>query len=200
MRRGCLLLLAGPIAVAAVLLVALGMLIENWRDAPDRDAVAADLILGGELLAYEVLAGSPHVVFAHPGGRVVVDRLRPDLIARNWPPRPAWQLTGNWHAISRTNDAVSVGLTPCAGQPSGRFASEWPACSRRPIVFGQINAPAIVAIEIEYKGAWHRYPVSAPGYVVALAPFRGIPGGYRWLDANGAVIDERGPVPELRQR
>jgi hypothetical protein len=78
----------------AVLVLTAGSLWSNGREAPTREEVAADLILGRELIAYKVIDGVPYVVFSR--SKVAIDRLKRDCIAKRFPPGPAWQLTGNW--------------------------------------------------------------------------------------------------------
>lgn len=182
------------IAVVVLVLVTAGGY-WRWNVTPTRDAVADDMVFGFDVVAYEVSVGVPYVTYLDPAHGVVIDTLRRDVISRDF---PGWQLTGNRYAIRATDGPVSVGLARCAGQLSGSGVEPGMfGCRTRSIVFGQINDPAIVAIEVEYEGAWHRYSVAAPGYVVALAPFRGIPSGYRWLDAAGVILEEHAPVPEL---
>lgn len=55
----------------------------------------------------------------------------------------------------------------------------------RVCIFGQIHADEIRTIEARYAGAWHRYPVAGPGYVIRLPEE---PTAYRWLDAEGEVV------------
>jgi hypothetical protein len=197
-----LLALALPGALLAVLVLSAASLWWNGREAPTREEVAADLILGEELIAYEVIDGVPYVVFSR--SKVTIDRLKRDWIAKRFPPAPAWQLTGNWYGINRTRDPASVGVSRCTGGESGSFAAAqleaeipFDGCSGTTQVFGEVTDAAIVSLEIRYEGAWRRYPVSMPGYVVSLAPFGGVPDGYRWLNRSGEVVWESGLVPEL---
>ena len=135
------------------------------------------------------------MVFRREAGTVEIDQLRRDLISRRF---PGWQLTGNRYAIRASEAPASVGLARCVGQVSGSFAPlDWSGCRQDSIVFGQINLPTITSIEVLYEDSWKRFPVSAPGYVVSLAPFDGLPQGYRWLDRSGDIVYEREAVPEL---
>ncbi len=75
--------------------------------------------------------------------------------------------------IKATTDPASAGLTTSgAGN----------------VIFGQVNAPGIVTLELEIDGTWRSYPISSPNYAVRLCGFDETPTGYRWLDAGGRVV------------
>ena len=76
---------------------------------------------------------------------------------------------------------MSLHLAPCTG-----IVGE--ECNKETELFGQINDPAIVVLEVLVEGRWRRYPVAAPGYAVRLAGVHGAPTDYRWLDAAGQVV------------
>ena len=99
----------GPLArrriAAAALLVACGLLAciggDALRDALSRPPSRAwlDEHFWGDVLAYEVWDGTPHVVFAFTDdtfadGRVYVDHLVLDWVSIDWPPTPRWQASG----------------------------------------------------------------------------------------------------------
>ena len=104
-----------------------------------------------------------------------------DPIAIELPPIPRWQPSGKWYSIPATSVPASIGVARCTG-----ILGE--SCAEDTELFGQINAPEIVALEVQYEGAWHRFPVAAPGYIVRLDSFSGVPTAYRWLDADGDVV------------
>lgn len=152
-------------------------------DAPSR--AWAEENLSGDVLAYEVWDGTPHILFWHwddgPNAKVYLDHLRRDPISIAWPPTPRWQWTGNWYSIAATDAPASLGIARCT-----RVMGE--ACDKPTELFGQVNAPEIVALEVAYDGTWHRFPVAAPGFAVRLAGFLGVPTSYRWLDAAGGIV------------
>ena len=179
------IVLGGVVVVALALVLACAAL-AAVRDAlgrpPERGRAAA--IAHGELLAYEVWDGVPHVLFRgspFADGRMVFDHLRLDWISIDWPPAPAWQLSGSWYAVGSTDAPASLHVARCTGVTGE-------ACDKATELFGQINAPSIVALEVRVGAAWRRYPVAPPGFAVRLDGFRGTPTDYRWLDANGRVV------------
>lgn len=173
--------------LAALSVLAVGLLLlyaMRGSGAPGRDTVAEDLVMGGDLLAYKTGDGAPLVVFRSADGLAVRrDRLRRDWISVVWPPAPAWQLSGDWFSIVTTGQPASVGLVPSSPAE----------------LFGEVNDPAITTLEVEYEGAWYTYEVSAPGYLVRLEGFDGVPTAYRWRDAAGNVIHTRDFVEPLQR-
>lgn len=178
--------------LAAVCLVACGVLVgvggatvaNALGDVPSRRWVEDHL--SGDVLAYEVWDGTPHLVFRFgddesAAAKVYFDHLRRDPISIDWPPTPRWQWTGAWYYVAATDAPASLGVARCTGVMGE-------ACDKPTEVFGQVNAPEIVALEVAYGGAWHRFPVAAPGFAVRLAGYRGVPSSYRWLDAAGRVV------------
>lgn len=167
------------LTASLIVLVGCVYLFNYVQRPPSRDDAAANMTFGGELFAYEVLHGTPHVAFRFPnGGKLIVDHLRLDWISIEFPPKPAWQLTGNWTGTANTSAPASVAVSHCTG---GR-------CQGDTELFGQIDASEIVAVEVLYDGRWHRYPVAVPGYIVRLDGYRGTPEEYRWLDVTGEVV------------
>lgn len=156
-------------------------------DAPSR--AWAEENLSGDVLAYEVWDGTPHLLFWHwddgPNAKVYFDHLRRDPISIEWPPTPRWQWTGAWYSIPATYAPASLHVARCTG-----VLGE--VCDKPTELFGQVNAPEIVALEVAYDGAWHRFPVAAPGFAVRLPGFRSVPSSYRWLDAMGGVVWTKG--------
>ncbi len=178
-------------ALLALLLVGgLFVVVQLRAGPPDTVKVSQDLVFGGDLLAYEVCLayevwdGVPHVVFRWPDGSVVrFDHLRKDWISIEWPPLPAWQLSGDWATLRPFGNAASVGVV----------------LHRPTELFGEVNAASITTLEIEYEGRWHAFPVHRPAFLVRLEGFDGIPVAYRWLDANGVLVWSEGRRPPLRQ-
>jgi hypothetical protein len=66
-------------------------------------------------------------------------------------------------------------------------------CSQTPELFGQINDPDIVAIEVLVDDQWHRYDARKPGFAIRLDGASGRPARYRWLDAEGKTVWEIPP-------
>lgn len=148
------------------------VLLIGWLGRPPQTQAVAEDHLERPVMAFQLWDGTPYVVF-QLDDHVYFDRLRIDWISIEWPPTPRWQWTGRWSYIEATTDPASAGLTTSgAGN----------------VVFGQVNAPEIVTLELEIHGAWRSYPVSAPGYAVSLSGFDETPTGYRWLDAGGRVV------------
>lgn len=155
--------------------------------APSEEKVAADIVFGGQLLAYAVWDGTPHAVFrTRKGVTVRLDHLRLDWISIGWPPRPAWQQTGYWESISAQPDLpASVGVSWRTGGGLHDHSE----------LFGEISDPAIVAMEVRYEGAWHRFNVESPGYLLRLDGFFGVPESYRWLNEEGGIVWEEPGQP-----
>ncbi|MDP9363779.1 MAG: hypothetical protein M3Q10_06070 [Chloroflexota bacterium] len=189
MRRFPSLLGRRGLALALVLLGAVacdvgGAVLRELARPPSRQWVEENL--SGEVLAYEVWDGTPHLVFWFGedegyDGKLYFDHLRRDLVSIDWPPTPRWQWTGSWYYVAATNAPASLGVARCTG-----VGGE--ACDKPTEVFGQVNAPEIVALEVEYGGAWRRFPVAAPGFAVRLDGYRGVPTAYRWLDRDGRAV------------
>ncbi len=128
-------------------------------------------------MAYETWDDSPRVVF-RVDGELRFDRLRADPISIEFPPTPRWQLSGQWYSLPATSDPASVGVVACLD-----------ACARPTVLFGELDvAREIVAFEVRYEGAWHRFEVAGEGYLVHLDGFTGVPDAYRCLDAAGATV------------
>jgi hypothetical protein len=177
-------LVAAGLTAGGLLAVLVGATLAFFpNDAPSRTWAAENL--SGDVLAYEVWDRTPHLVFWHgndaPDSKVYFDHLRRDPVSIDWPPTPRWQWTGNWYSIAATDAPASLGVARCTG-----IMGE--TCDKPTELFGQVNAPEIAALEAEYDGAWHHFPVAAPGFAVRLAGFHGVPSSYRWLDAAGGIV------------
>ncbi|MDQ3539257.1 MAG: hypothetical protein M3440_01085 [Chloroflexota bacterium] len=160
--------------VVFVAIIAGLVLLTGWLGRPPQTQAAAEGQLERPVMAFQMWDGTPYVVFEFgDSGHVYFDRLRIDWISIEWPPTPRWQWTGFWSYIDTTTAPASAGLTVAAGGS---------------VVFGQVNTPEIVTLELEIDGAWRSYPVSGPGYAVRLSGYDETPTGYRWLDAGGRVI------------
>ncbi|MDZ7727177.1 MAG: hypothetical protein U5Q44_02705 [Dehalococcoidia bacterium] len=101
-----------------------------------------------------------------------------DEITFDWPPQPAWQLSGDWCHIGGTRGPANV-------QPVPHETME---------LFGEINDPSIEVMEVKYDGEWHAYEVSQPGFFVRIPGLDEVPSAYRWLDGTGDVVLEAGKV------
>ncbi len=178
------------LALALPLTVVVGSPLPAYRLVRTRPSYQeAEAIVFSRLLAYRVWDGVPHVLFEHEG-RIVLDHLEQDPVSIELPPVPRWQLSGKWYAIPATGAPASIGVSRCTG-----VLGE--SCAKDTELFGQINAPEIVTLEVQYEGAWHRFPVSAPAYIVRREGFTRPPTAYRWLDADGDVVWTQGFVPSL---
>jgi hypothetical protein len=151
--------------------------------APSR-AEAEQIVFGNDLVAYETWDDRPRVVFRHDG-KLIYDYLWADPISIEFPPTPRWQLSGQWSSMPLTSEPASVAVV--STQPT--------------VLFGELDPTReIVAFEVQYDGAWHRFEVSSAGYLVRLDGFTGVPDAYRWLDAAGAAVWASGRVEPLVHR
>jgi hypothetical protein len=117
-------------------------------------------------------------------GRISYDlMIRGDWFWPTWPPAPQWQLMGLGYSIAASDAPATVGYAPCVGIEGER-------CRRPPELFGQINDPTIVAMEVLVGGSWRRFAVTRPGFAVRLDGTSGEPAGYRWLDGAGRTVWE----------
>jgi hypothetical protein len=76
---------------------------------------------------------------------------------------------------------ASIGVARCTG-----ILGE--SCAEDTELFGQINASEIVALEVLTRERGTASRLAAPGYIVRLDSFSGVPTAYRWLDADGDVL------------
>lgn len=161
------------VVVFLLIIAGLVMLI-GWLGRPPQTQAAAEAQLERPVMAFALWDDTPYAVFEFgDSGHVYLDRMRIDWISIAWPPTPRWQFTGSWSYIDTTTAPASAGLSTAAD---------------RNVVFGQVNTPEIITLELEIDGAWRSYPVSSPGYAVRLAESDVIPTGYRWLDAEGRAV------------
>jgi hypothetical protein len=116
--------------------------------------------------------------------RVVVDR-SPHL---DFPSLPRWRVTGDWFYIPfSATQLVSAGIAPGnVGCWCARDGSE-----TRVHLFGAVMSNEVAFIALQVDGAWKRYPVSAPGFIIKdvdAVDGEGIP--LRLLRQDGSLIDE----------
>lgn len=144
-----------------------------------------DRLWGDDLLAYAVWDGAPRAVL-RMDNRVQYDLMAPgDWFWPNWPPAPQWQLAGIGYSIASSNLPATVGFAPCVGVYGER-------CGRSIELFGQVNDETIVVMEVLVGEAWRRYQASMAGFAIRLDGVTTAPKGYRWLDAQGAIVRETG--------
>lgn len=164
----------------AALLVCMG-LVSRGPSLPTRQWLEDEL--HGTVVAYEVTPAGGFVAIADHG-RVVFDQLRADFWSvNNWPPFWRWQMVGLGHGAPVAGNPATIAFAACPGV-FGDY------CGTPPWIFGQINDPAIVALEVDRGGVTTSYPVAPPGFAVQLEPLdrRPAPTAYRWLDVEGTVV------------
>jgi hypothetical protein len=170
---------------SAVLIAGGAALLEYLRrqgEPPPAEWVR-DSLWGNNLVAYAVWDGNPRAAL-RMGNRIQYDlMIAGDWFWPTWPPRPQWQLEGLGYSIAASRAPATVGWAPCLGIAGER-------CSQEPELFGQINDPDIVAMEVLIDGSWRRFAVTAPGFAVRLDGATGVPDGFRWLATDGRVIRE----------
>lgn len=161
----------GCLGVVIAMIVALVVVGGGLGAAPEtREDVEKHLDL--PILAYARLDDVAYIVF-ESDGKVYLDRLVLDWISIEWSPTPRWQWSGWWSYIDVTTAPASVAI----GDPAGV-----------PVLFGQINDPVIVTLDMEVDGEWQSYPVSGGGVTAPSPEADARPTRYRWLDARGTVI------------
>lgn len=170
---------------SAVLIAGGAALLEYLRrqSEPPPAEWVRDGLWGDDLVAYAVWNGTPRAALKM-GNRIQYDLMIPgDWVWPNWPPRPQWQLLGLGYSIAASDAPATVGYAPCVG-----IAGE--ECSQEPELFGQINDPDIVAMEVLVGDAWRPFEVAAPGYAIRLDGATSAPVSFRWLDTQGRVVHE----------
>jgi hypothetical protein len=178
------ILLRARLAKIAIAVVAIALVVAyiRWAIAKPADLEAAEAMLDRDLIAYQVWDGTPVIVwtmgYETPDGRnlVFLDKLYLDPVPMDLPPRPRWQWTGMWNYVDGADDPATVGYMH---EDYGRA------------IYGSITDPSIVAMEVSFDGAWMRFDVAAPGFLVRLDDEQPNPAGYRWLDAAGTVVYEK---------
>ena len=134
----------------------------------DPQVLATKLVTADIALAYvteiQTDDGQPHqqvLVLRHEGG--------------------AWAVTG-----AQGGDlpvvGSAVGVTPLGvakGMPDLRSAA-----------VGRTDDDRVVAVELDFEGFPHRYPVSDGAFVIQLPPNAGLGLSYRLIDADGGVVSE----------
>lgn len=156
------------VVLAVVVLVVGG---GRWLVRPVETQSRAEEQLERDLIAFQRWDGESWVV-ALWDDIVIMDRLVIDVISIEWPPTPRWQWTGNFQSMPPTTAAASLG--------SVRINDEV-------VLWGQVNAPEIMTMEVQVGGTFAQYPVRAPGYIVRTGSDT-LPDRVRWLDANGTGI------------
>lgn len=149
---------------------------------------AAEIVYG-DLLRYETLHGDPHVVFRQDN-LVRFDELKRDykyIIAKG---SAGWVLSGKWYTIPTTYRPASIAVARCTG-----VVGE--VCGKETELFGEVKAPEIETLEVEYDAEWLSFAVEPPGYAIRLEDRYEAPTAYRWLDADGDVLHEQGYVEPL---
>ena len=126
------------------------------------------------LLAYDVWDGTPIVVFEiDKTGKIYIDQLILDPLSLRWPPVPRWQWTGEWRYINSTTDPASVA---------------WAVGWWGEALYGQVNDPSIVSIQVNSDGVIASYPAAAPGFLIRLPNGSQKPVDYTFVDASGNVV------------
>ena len=162
----------------------------SWLRLPPPSRAGIEEGLQGQVVAYEVTESGAFVALDY-GQRIAFDELEVDLGSINnwfrtlseWPPVLHWQLDGLGYKAPKIEDPASVALAACPGVPGE-------SCGAPPWIFGQVNDPAIVALEVERGGITASYPVAVPAFAIQLEPLDAgpAPSGYRWLDAAGREV------------
>ncbi len=183
------------VLLAGVAILGVVACTRTWSEPPERAEVEA-WRLGGEVVAYEVFGREPHIVFRRGDGRVVFGHLKLDWTSIEWPPAPRWQLSGHFVGIFATDGPASVGVSRCwpdddRPRPEAGEVEDWLArCDGPAVVFGQINDPRIVVLEVG-DGVWsERHRVAAPGFIVQADELSEGATRFRFLDEVGAVVWE----------
>lgn len=141
--------------------------------------------LPGELLAWDV--DTSLMVFQMDRytyiDRAIVDR-SPHL---TFPSLPRWRVTGDWFYIPiRATQLVSAGIAP------HDIGCRCVRGSDSPVhLFGAVTSNEVAFIALQVDGAWKRYPVSAPGFVIPnLDAVDRTEIRLRLLRQDGSLIDE----------
>ncbi|MEZ4502708.1 MAG: hypothetical protein R3C39_08790 [Dehalococcoidia bacterium] len=167
--------------LVVAVLTPLGLVTYRCYNPPLPDhAEAARIVEGfdGELLAYEVIHNVPHVVYVGRLDRVTFDHLKRDRISIEWPPTPRWQLTGRDQVALVPRGLYSATRVPC-GAVEPRF------CGPGFDLFGIVDSPEVVSLEVVCAETRLDFPVSVPAFVIRVDASCATPIEYRWLDATG---------------
>jgi hypothetical protein len=181
---------------AAVSVAVAGVAYARQAGEPPTEQWLRDRLWGDNLIAYAVWDGVPRAAVIS-GKRLAYDEIVPgDWFWPNWPPAPQWQLRGWGYSIAATDEPASIGIGSCPGYRGE--ACGWPL-----ELYGQVNAPDIVAMEVRFSDGWRRFSVAAPGFAIRLDKNSSWPLAYHWLDAAGRTVwevDESSPVrPGVRE-
>lgn len=176
------------VPVILALVIAGTWFLPGYLTQPPSQERAAELFPGSELLAYEVWDGIPHYV-VRSGERVTFGQLELHWPSVLLPTVSAWRGADYGYRVPAIADPAKASIARC---PGARYS-----CDRDMQVFGEITAREIVAIEIQWEDAWHRFPAGYPGYLIRMDGFAGVPTAYRWLDSDNHVVWSQGRVTHL---
>lgn len=93
----------------------------------------------------------------------------------------AWQVSGAQGGdLPVAGSAVGVApLGVAKGMPDARWAA-----------VGRTDDDRVVAVELDFEGIAHRYPIAGGAFVIQLPPDVGFELPYRMIDADGTVVSE----------
>ena len=146
--------------------------------APERTEIP--LLFSGsvkKIYAYEVWNGKGYMLFSKTPNYGDSNKIYFDRITRFGGIWTGWQ-----GSIPITQEPASLGVNHCTGY------SEVPPECKTVDVFGQINDPNIISLELFYYDTWHQYSVVSPGFAIRIENFNGVPSDFRWLSADGSVV------------
>ncbi len=147
-------------------------LVVYWLTAPLDVQQEIESQLERPILAFAVWDGTTYVVFEY-GDAIHFDHLILDPVSLAWPPLSRWQWSGQWSSLPASTDPASVAV------------SDFPIPR---VLFGQVNEPTIVSMEIVVNSATQVFEVAAPGFMVRyegpLPPSTEV----QWYDADGNLV------------
>lgn len=162
----------------AIVIIAGAFFTINYVDARSlpADRAAVESQLDRKVYGYITVDGTGWVATRFVD-KVIFDHLILDPKPMGIPPEPRWQWSGDWTSMPVTDDSASARTASADGTR---------------VVFGQINDPAIVSMEIETTGTDIAAEVTAPGYLVSLERAPGDVQQVRFLNETGDVVYEMG--------
>jgi hypothetical protein len=133
-----------------------------------------------DMVVLAVTSAGPDVAVAY------LDELRPD--GRHQSVLVLRREGGQWRVTGSQGGEFPAGGAPISvtamGTAKGLPDDRWAAA-------GRTNDASVVAVEIDFEGFAHRYPVTGDhAFVVQLPPNAGFGLPYRLLDADGNVVSE----------
>lgn len=161
-------------SIIATLITVVGMWTHVSGTAP-QTCSGIEQAMTRPFLAYEIRDDTPVVVFQmyECGEYVFIDRLQLDRMSMGVPFPPGWQWTGVWSSFESSSDPESIAFD----------RGLWETA-----LFGQVNDPAIVAVEVLAGSETTVDPVSMPGILIELNDDDAEPDAFRFLNTHGAVI------------